>query len=177
VFSRFKTASTLDATASKLYGAVVAGARDPAFYRDCGVPDTPAGRYEMLVLHVFLMAERVRQISGQEALERTVVESFITDFDDNMREMGVSDIRVHSKVKKAAAGLFERALAYRAALLAHETTALAAVLVANIPELAAEPVAIERLAKVVRDRALALTMTSDGAITAAEFAFNPASHS
>lgn len=46
--------------AEELYGAVVAQARDPAFYRALGVADSPEGRYEMIVLHLFLLLERLR---------------------------------------------------------------------------------------------------------------------
>lgn len=56
------------------------------------------------------------------------LEAFFTDMDDCMREMGVGDLSVPKKVKKAAAGLYERVQAYRAALEADDAVALAAAL-------------------------------------------------
>lgn len=112
--------------AGELYGAVVAQARDPAFYRALGVPDRPEGRYEMIVLHLFLLLERLRQDGlATRARARGVVETFVTDMDDCMREFGVGDLAVPKKVRRAAAGLYERAAAYRAALAHSDPDALA----------------------------------------------------
>jgi cytochrome b pre-mRNA-processing protein 3 len=102
--------------ATELYGAVVAQARDEMFYGVCGVNDTAEGRYELIVLHLFLLLERLR-IEGKRGapLARGLVEAFVTDMDDAMREMGVGDLSVPKKVRRAAAGLYERVAAYRAA--------------------------------------------------------------
>jgi cytochrome b pre-mRNA-processing protein 3 len=171
VFSWLRRATPEHETAHKLYGAVVAGARDPWFYRDCGVPDTPQGRFEMLVLHTFLLAERVRRIPGSEAVERHLVEAFVTDFDDNMREMGVGDVVVHRKVKKATAGLFERSLDYRAALATSSDMALAGKLGEHIQGLDTAPEIAARLAAEIRARASRLAAAADIEIAAGNVTF------
>ena len=51
-----------------MYDAIVAQARQPAFYAALGVPDTVSGRFDMIVLHAFLVLERLRQ--GDEAGSR-----------------------------------------------------------------------------------------------------------
>ena len=109
----------LERTAAELYGRVVAAARQPAFYRAIGVPDTPEGRYELVVLHLFLALERLKG-EGEKgaALSQAALECFVTDMDDCMREMGVGDLTVAKRVKRAAAGFYERAGPYRAALAA-----------------------------------------------------------
>ena len=113
--------------AAELYGAVVAQARDPAFYRALGVADRPEGRYEMIVLHLFLLLERLRaDAPATTARARGVIEAFVTDMDDCLREAGVGDLSVPRKVKRAAAGLYERAAAYRAALAHSDPAVLAA---------------------------------------------------
>lgn len=115
--------------AKKLYGAVVAAARQPEFYRDYGVPDTLNGRYEMIVLTLFQLLERLRA-EGRTAQEtsRLTLEAFFTDMDDCMREIGVGDLTVPKKVKKAATGFYERTKAYRAALDAGDPVAMAAAI-------------------------------------------------
>lgn len=106
-------------TAGELYGRVVAEARRTVFYAGLGVPDTPEGRYELIALHLFLLLERLRRDgSAGEAVSRHVLEAFVTDMDDCMREMGVGDSTVAKRVKRAAAGFYERAGPYRAALAA-----------------------------------------------------------
>lgn len=108
--------SAIERRASELYGRVVTSARQPAFYRDLGVADTPEGRFELIALHLFLAAERVKRDRDGSAVAQRLIETFITDMDDCMREMGVGDLTVPKRVKRAAAGFYERAGAYREAL-------------------------------------------------------------
>ncbi len=115
--------------ANELYGAVVAAARQPAFYRAYGVPDTLNGRYEMIVLVLFQLLERLRsEGTAAEEQSRLTLEAFFTDMDDCMREIGVGDLAVPKKVKKAAAGFYERAKAYRQALAGNDGAAMAKAL-------------------------------------------------
>jgi cytochrome b pre-mRNA-processing protein 3 len=112
--------------AGELYGAVVTQARNPAFYARMGVPDRPEGRYEMIVLHLFLLLDRLgADAPATNARAREVIETFVTDMDDCLREFGVGDLAVPKKVKRAAAGLYERAAAYRAALVQPDPAVLA----------------------------------------------------
>ena len=104
-------------TARNIYGVVVAQSRLPAFYEMYGVADTPEGRFELIALHLSLVLERLDHVglSGRR-IAQEVTEIFVIDMDDNMREMGVGDLAVPAKVKRAAAGLFERAQRYRVAM-------------------------------------------------------------
>lgn len=105
--------------AGEIYGAVVAAARQPVFFRKYSVPDTPEGRFEMVALMLFLVLERVKTSDPDgEALTQGVIEAFVTDMDDCMREMGVGDLTVPKKVKRAAAAFYERAGHYRSGLAA-----------------------------------------------------------
>lgn len=126
VLGWFRARSDRQRQATVLYGAVVAQARQPAFYRSYGVPDTQQGRYEMLVLVLFQLLERLRASPEHGELSRLVLESLFTDVDDNMREIGIGDLSVPKKVKRAAAGFYERTIAYRAALAAADQAELAA---------------------------------------------------
>ena len=115
--------------ARELYGAVVAQARNPGFYRALGVADTQDGRYELVALHLVVLIERLgRPDIGDAPLRRETLEAFVTDMDDSMREMGVSDASVPRKVKKAAAGVYERARIYSEALAHADDGALEAAL-------------------------------------------------
>jgi cytochrome b pre-mRNA-processing protein 3 len=103
--------------ARDIYGAVVAAARQPGFYGPGRVADTPEGRFELVALHVFLVAERVKALKDDgNALTQALIEAFVTDMDDCMREMGVGDLTVPKRVKRAAALFYERSGAYRDAL-------------------------------------------------------------
>ncbi len=117
MFNWFKGAARNRAIARELYGVVVAQSRRPELYIEHGVPDTAEGRFEAVAMHLTLLLERLnREGEAGRSLGLLLTETFITDMDDNMREMGVGDLAVPRRVKKAAAGLYERALRYRAAL-------------------------------------------------------------
>lgn len=103
--------------AGDIYGAVVTQARQPGFYAKLGIPDTPIGRYDMVVLHLFLVLERLRgEGASADTLQRLLLETFVADMDDSLRELGTGDVVVGKKVRRAAAGFYERARDYRAAL-------------------------------------------------------------
>lgn len=119
--------------AGEIYGAIVTQARQPNFYALLGVPDTPSGRYEMVTLHLFLVLERLRTLSAEtSALPRLLVEAFIADMDDSLRELATGDLAVPRKVRKAATGLYERTMAYRAALPDGDVHALSETFVEHV---------------------------------------------
>ena len=120
-------------TASEIYGPIVASARQPTFFAAWGVPDTTEGRFEMLVLHVVLVMRRLEQVGAAgRTLSRALAETFITDMDDNMREIGIGDLAVPRKIKRAAAALMDRHRDYGAALAEGDCEALAAAISAAI---------------------------------------------
>jgi cytochrome b pre-mRNA-processing protein 3 len=100
----------------KLYDSIVARARAEPFYRNLGVPDTVEGRFELIVLHLYLVLERLRvEGAAGKRLSRALIEAFVTDMDDSMREFGIGDMGVPRRVKRAAAAIYERSAAYAAA--------------------------------------------------------------
>lgn len=118
--------------AENLYGAVVTLARTPGFYSKFGVPDTPEGRFEMVALVLFLTLERLKSFPGQEKLVQATIEAFVTDMDDCLREMGVGDLGVSKRVKRAAAAFYERAGSYRPALAGSNATAMTDALTRHV---------------------------------------------
>ena len=118
-----------DPTIAGLYGTIVAQARSPFFYRGYGVPDTVAGRFDMIVLHLVLFLQRLRsESSAAQALGQEVFNLFCRDIDDNFREMGMGDLAVPREMRKVGEAFYGRAAAYEMALAADDaalTTALA----------------------------------------------------
>jgi cytochrome b pre-mRNA-processing protein 3 len=102
--------------AKELYGGVVTAARQPIFYERLRVPDTPEGRFELVSLHLFLALESLGQQDRTGDVKQRMIEAFVTDMDDCMREMGVGDLSVPKKVRRAAAAFYERASQYRRGL-------------------------------------------------------------
>jgi cytochrome b pre-mRNA-processing protein 3 len=101
----------------RLYAAIVAAARHASFFQDMGVADTIDGRFEMIVLHLFLVLNRLKQ-EGVEDLRQNLTDEFFSDMDGSLRELGVSDVTVGKKVRKLAESYYGRVMAYDKAFVA-----------------------------------------------------------
>lgn len=101
--------------AHDLYAAVITQARRPEFYTGGAVADTLDGRFDLLVLHAFLVLHRLGQ-GSQAPLSQALFDLMFADLDQNLREMGASDMSVGTKVKKMAKAFYGRAAAYQAGL-------------------------------------------------------------
>ncbi len=121
-------------TGFELYGAAVAAARAPEFYLDMGVPDTAAGRFELVSLHVGVLIRRLRGFADKPAQElaQSVFDAMFSDMDVNLREMGIGDLSVGKRVKQLWEGFHGRAQAYAAALDAGDMAGLEAALGRNV---------------------------------------------
>lgn len=164
--------SKLDLRAQNLYGAVVTGARNPMFYWNMRVPDTPEGRFELVALHLFLALERVKdQGEAGQALAQRTIETFVTDMDDCMREMGVGDMVVSKKVKRAAAAFYERSRLYRAALGDEGDAALIRAIEASIEPAVSQPVDAPAIAAYMRAAQLAIAAMPLDALAEGQVSF------
>ncbi len=153
--------------AADLYDAIVAKAREPAFYVDLGVPDTVNGRFEMVALHAFLVLRRLKAagepVSG---LGQVLFDTMFADMDLSLREMGAGDLGVGRRVKAMAEGFYGRIAAYDAALASADREALAEALRRNVygtlkPPEAPPAHAVAALARYVADSAGSLAAQDD----------------
>ena len=149
-------------TISTLYGMIVAQARLPTFYRDYAVADTVNGRFDLIVLHLAMVLDRLAQDPALQALGQGVFDRFCLDMDHNLREMGVGDLTVPKEMQRLGEAFYGRAQAYRNAWAATDDAALAQALARNIYGAASAPAAV-RLAAYVREavRHLAAQPESD----------------
>ncbi len=100
-----------------LYESVVAQAREPAFYRDLAVPDTVDGRFDLLVLHAYLVMRRLKSAPPPAAeLSQTLFDLLFFDMDQSVRVSGVGDLKVGPKVTAMGRAFYGRVEAYDAAL-------------------------------------------------------------
>ena len=113
---RFFKPTTEQQRAALLYHNIVQQARQPWFYADAGVPDTLDGRFELVLVHMFLALERLKQEADTAELQRCLIEMFFDDMDRSVREIGVSDTGVGRRVKAMANALYGRLDAYRKAM-------------------------------------------------------------
>ena len=102
-----------------LYGAVVRIAREPAWYREGGVPDTLDGRFDMVAAVLALALLRLER-EGEAARRESVLltELFVEDMDGTLREIGIGDVVVGKHVGRIMGALGGRLGAFRQALTA-----------------------------------------------------------
>jgi cytochrome b pre-mRNA-processing protein 3 len=105
-------------TIEAIYGMIVTQAREPLFYRDLGVPDTVNGRFDLLVLHLWLVLRRLKSVEGGIDLSQALFDRFCDDMDDNLREMGVGDLTVPKRMQAFGEAFYGRTAAYDFALTA-----------------------------------------------------------
>ena len=86
-------------TAREYYNNIVMLSRNRNFYLDGGVPDSIDGRFELIVLHVYIFVSRLLK-ADQEGrnFSQKLIEIMIEDFDSSLREIGVGDLSVGKKV-------------------------------------------------------------------------------
>lgn len=119
--------------ARALYVTIVEHARQPEFYAAQGVPDSVDGRFELLILHCFLVLRRLKAESKEtEALAQTLFDTLIYDMDQSLRESGVGDLKVGPKLRDMAEAFYGRIKAYEAALADEDDAALADALRRNL---------------------------------------------
>lgn len=100
--------------AHAMYVALSQEARNPFFYSTAQVPDTIDGRFDMLVVHLFLAIERLRAEPESDAFQRALLECFFSSLDRSLREMGVADLGVGKRIRKMADACNGRLTRYRA---------------------------------------------------------------
>src|SRR5271156_4848457 len=105
-------------TIEAIYGMIVTQAREPLFYRNLGVPDTVNGRFDLLVLHLWMVLRRVESIEGGTETCQALFDRFCDDMDANLREMGVGDLTVPKRMQAFGEAFYGRAAAYDAAFAA-----------------------------------------------------------
>jgi cytochrome b pre-mRNA-processing protein 3 len=115
-FNHFsKPRTPLRGTIEGIYGMIVTQAREPSFYRQLGVADTVNGRFDLLVLHLWIVLRRFRSAEGAVNVSQALFDRFCEDMDANLREMGVGDLTVPKRMQAFGEAFYGRAAAYDAA--------------------------------------------------------------
>ncbi|MET4388804.1 cytochrome b pre-mRNA-processing protein 3 [Bradyrhizobium sp. F1.4.3] len=164
---RLAPAGTIEA----IYGMIVTQAREPIFYRDLGVPDTVNGRFDLLLLHLWLLLRRLRTVQGSVELSQALFDRFCEDMDDNLREMGVGDQTVPKRMRAFGEAFYGRVQAYDQAIDTG-AEALALAICKNILN-GAEMDHARRLAAYAQATGADLGLSNEAALLLGSFTFPP----
>ncbi len=132
VFSLFKSKKKeARLLAHPLYVCAIEASRQVDFYQKYQVPDTMEGRYDLLILHVFLLLEA---LNGRKDVQKALIDLCFADMDQNLRQMGVGDMGVPRRIKKMAKAFNGRSTMYHKALVSHDDEMLRDTLDRNVFE-------------------------------------------
>lgn len=137
---------------AELAAAIGAHAREPVFFTKLAVPDTIDGRFDLVILHAWLVLERLREL-GMNDVSQGLIDSLFASFDESLRDLGVGDIGIGHRIKKMADAFYGRLSTYDAAT---DEAALKDAILRNIyrgePGHDAEAGALARYADAARKR-------------------------
>jgi len=118
-------------TIEAIYGMIVTQAREPLFYRDLAVPDTVNGRFDLLVMHLWIVLHRFRTMESGVGPSQALFDRFCADMDANLREMAVGDLAVPKRMRTIGEAFYGRTAAYDRAF-SEGAEALAQALCRNV---------------------------------------------
>lgn len=130
-----------------LYQACVKQARSEEFYRVLDVPDTVDGRFDLIVLHVYLA---MRRLGANMDVKQQLFDLMFADMDQSLREMGVGDMSIGKRIKPMIGAFYGRTQAYENAL-AEKDGALVNALARNLyGKITPSPEVLQKMADYVR---------------------------
>ncbi|MFN3425601.1 MAG: ubiquinol-cytochrome C chaperone family protein [Novosphingobium meiothermophilum] len=144
----FKRKQDDRAVVRPLWHRTVEIAREKEWYRDCGVADTVAGRFDMITL--ILSIVMIRMERDPDLIEPSVrlTELFVEDMDGQLRESGVGDLVVGKRMGKLMSVLGGRLGAYREGLAAADEGVMAEAVARNVSlHDGADPLLVARRAR------------------------------
>ncbi|MBI1301597.1 MAG: ubiquinol-cytochrome C chaperone family protein [Alphaproteobacteria bacterium] len=102
--------------AKLLYARVLENVRTPFFYEKCKVADTFDGRFDLLLLHSFLILNKLVDQPYGETLSQAYFDTLFRDMDQTLREMGIGDMGIPKHMKKMMTAFNGRMHSYRNAI-------------------------------------------------------------
>jgi cytochrome b pre-mRNA-processing protein 3 len=118
-------------TVRPLWHRVIELARDPAYYAECKVADSIAGRFDLITAVLSTVMVRI-EASDMRSESALLAELFVEDMDGQLREFGVNDVVVGKRIGKLMSVLGGRLGAYRSALNADDLEKLTAAVGRNV---------------------------------------------
>jgi len=118
----FKHKKSYKDAARNVYAMALSSTRSAEFYERYGVPDSFDGRFDLLVLHVFLVFNRMLKDDRveAEAFNQALFDVTFEDMDQTLREMGIGDMGVPKHQRRMMTGFNGRMHVYETALAQKE---------------------------------------------------------
>lgn len=102
--------------AAQLYGQALTQTRRETFYTEYGVPDSFDGRFDLLLVHVFIILHNLMGDDAYEDLSQALFDATFKDMDQTLREMGIGDMGVPKHMKRMMKAFNGRMHSYQLAM-------------------------------------------------------------
>lgn len=100
-----------------LYSQIFEQSRHASFYTEYGVPDTVDGRFDMLLMHIYMVMQRlVGQKGASKKMAQGLFDMTFADMDQSLRQQGVGDMGVPKHMRRMMKAFNGRMYAYRQAM-------------------------------------------------------------
>ena len=100
-----------------IYTNIVKTSRNKNFFLDFNVEDTVEGRFDIIILHSFIVFQFFLHIGQKKStLSQLLFDHMFADFDNNLREMGFGDIAVNKRMKQFIKAFYGRISNYSKSL-------------------------------------------------------------
>ena len=113
-----------------LYETALLNTRQTVFYETYGVPDTFDGRFDLLLLHIFIQLQRMMGAQAYTEISQALFDRTFQDMDQTLREMGIGDMGVPKHMKRMMNAFNGRMHSYQDAL--NDDTKMAEALSRNL---------------------------------------------
>ena len=92
-----------------IYTNIIKTSRNKSFFLDFNVDDTVEGRFDIIILHSFIIFNFFIYINDQKSsLPQMLFDHMFLDFDSSLREMGFGDIAVNKRMKQFIKAFYGR---------------------------------------------------------------------
>lgn len=100
------------ALAKESYALALEQTRQPVFYEKLGVPDSFDGRFDLLLIHIYILLHRAYDRADYKEYSEALFFQTFKDMDQTLREMGIGDVGVPKHMKKMMKAFNGRMHAY-----------------------------------------------------------------
>lgn len=100
--------------AKQAYARLLEKVRQEGFYREGGVADNFDGRFDLLVLHAFLVMDVLKSQSPQ--FNQSLFDTMFADMDQVLRERGIGDMGIPKHMRRMMKAFNGRAHVYETAM-------------------------------------------------------------
>ena len=96
-----------------LYKRILKSSYDRYFYKKLMVPDTLDGRFDLIILHIFVILKIYKNSSEQNKnFTQKLFDIFMLEVESSYREMGISDQSFSKKMKVVIESFYGRTKIY-----------------------------------------------------------------